>query len=422
MYTISNIYVLAAFGTIGGALFGFDVSSMSARIDQEQYLEYFNYPDSNLQGGLIVGRIVSGLAVGITSSQVCVYLAELAPGSIRGRIVGIQQWAIEWGILIMFLVAYGCAKGVSGPSAFRIAWGVQGIPAFVLLGSLFFFPESPRWLGSKGRWQEVENTLALLHANGNLDDPAVQAELLEIREAVAAAQHTEGVWQQLLDGNVAMYYIVYIFQMVGLGDQTLTSSIIQYVIFLVTTGLILPYIDKIPRRLLLTGSTICCICHLGLMANYGHSVDSINRNSILRWQVDDNTAAKGVIAVFPLKYRATGVGLSAATNWIFNFALAYFVAPAFTNITWKTYIIFGVFCFTMTFHIFFLYPETYGKTLEEIDVLFDANIPAWKSSQVKSRFSERFDTAVRKGSLTEHVENEADEKKSSEAAFQKESV
>ncbi|THX91470.1 general substrate transporter [Aureobasidium pullulans] len=522
MYTITNIYVLAAFGTIGGALFGFDVSSMSAWIDQEQYLEYFNHPNSNLQGGitasmsggsflgalaagficdaigrryslmvasviwiigsaiqcssqnvaqLIIGRLISGLAVGITSSQVCVYLSELAPASIRGRIVGIQQWAIEWGILIMFLVAYGCAKGVSGPSAFRIAWGVQGIPAFILLGSLFFFPESPRWLGSKGRWQEVENTLALLHAKGNLDDPGVQAELLEIREAVATAQNTEGVsffglfgkkmwrrtlcgttvqmWQQLLGGNVAMYYIVYVFQMAGLGDQTLTSSIIQYVIFLVTTGIILPYIDRIPRRLLLlTGSIVCCICHFtiaGLMASYGHHVPEINGNTILRWQVNNDTAAKGIIAVsyifvgfygftwapcgwiyssevFPLKYRATGVGLSAATNWIFNFALAYFVAPAFTNIQWRTYIIFGVFCFAMTIHIFFMFPETHGKTLEEIDVLFDANIPPWKSSQVKSRFSERVDTVIRKGSVTEHVENEADDKKSSEFALQKESV
>ncbi|KAG9828366.1 general substrate transporter, partial [Aureobasidium melanogenum] len=369
MYTITNIYVLAAFGTIGGALFGFDVSSMSAWIGQEQYLDYFNHPDSNLQGGitasmsggsflgalaagficdavgrrrslmlasviwiigaaiqcssqnvaqLIVGRLVSGLAVGITSSQVCVYLAELAPARIRGRIVGIQQWAIEWGMLIMFLIAYGCAKGVSGPSAFRIAWGVQGIPAFILLGALFFFPESPRWLGSKGRWQEVENTLALLHAKGNLDDPAVQAEMMEIREAVAASQNTEGVtffglfsknmwrrtmcgttvqmWQQLLGGNVAMYYIVYVFEMAGLGDQTLTSSIIQYVIFLVTTGIILPYIDRIPRRLLLlTGSIVCCLCHFtiaGLMASYGHHVDSIDGNTILRWQVDNNTAAK----------------------------------------------------------------------------------------------------------------------------------
>ena len=238
--------------------------------------------------------------------------------------------------------------------------------------------------------------------------------------------------------------------MAGLGDQTLTSSIIQYVIFLVTTGVILPKIDKIPRRLLLLTGSICCMaCHFtiaGLMASYGHHVDNINGNANLRWQVTDSTAAKGVIAcsyifvgfygftwapagwiysaeVFPLKYRATGVGLSAATNWIFNFALAYFVAPAFTNIVWKTYIIFGVFCFAMSIHIFFTYPETHGKTLEEIDVLFDANIPPWKSNQVKSSFAEKVDTHARKGSVVDHVENEADaEDKLSERAVQKESA
>jgi MFS family permease len=129
-------------------LFGFDISSMSAWIGSDQYLEYFNHPGSTEQGGitasmsagsfvgalaagvladrlgrryslmiasiiwiigaviqcsahsvghLIGGRIVSGLAVGITSSQVLVYLAELAPSDIRGRVVGIQQWSIEWG-------------------------------------------------------------------------------------------------------------------------------------------------------------------------------------------------------------------------------------------------------------------------------------------------------------------------------------
>jgi hypothetical protein len=96
------------------------------------------------------------------------------------------------------------------------------------------------------------------------------------------------------------------------------------------------------------------------------------------------------------------------------------VAPAFTNIQWRTYIIFGVFCFAMTFHIFFTYPETSSKTLEEIDILFDANIPPWKSSQVKSRFSERVETAVRKGSIVEHVEN--DDKKNSDLPVQRESV
>jgi hypothetical protein len=264
MYQITNIYALAAFGTIGGALFGFDVSSMSAWIDRDQYLEYFNHPNSNMQGGvrvhrsyhpnptkidtkpplqitasmsagsfigalcagfiadkwgrryalmgaavvwiigaaiqcssqnvghLIAGRIVSGLSVGVTSSQVCVYLAELAPGRIRGRIVGLQQWSIEWGILIMFLVAYGCTS-VAGPAAFRIAWGVQAIPGFVLFGALIFFPESPRWLAGQERWEECLGVLAAIHAKGDRDDPLVQAEYLEVQEAVRVMQEAKGV-------------------------------------------------------------------------------------------------------------------------------------------------------------------------------------------------------------------------------------
>lgn len=140
--------MLAAFGTIGGMLFGFDISSMSAWIGSDQYLDYFGAPGSTEQGGitasmaagsfisalgsgwvadrlgrrgalmvasviwiigaalqcsaqnvghLVVGRIVAGFAIGITSSQVLVYLAELAPPAKRGGIVGIQQWSVEWG-------------------------------------------------------------------------------------------------------------------------------------------------------------------------------------------------------------------------------------------------------------------------------------------------------------------------------------
>jgi MFS family permease len=140
--------VLASFGTIGGMLFGFDVSPMSAWIGMDQYLDYFHSPDSAQQGGitasmsagslvgalfagfladrlgrrgalqiaalvfvvgavlqasaqnighLIVGRVVSGLAIGVTSSQSCVYLAELATSRTRRCVVGFQQWSIEWG-------------------------------------------------------------------------------------------------------------------------------------------------------------------------------------------------------------------------------------------------------------------------------------------------------------------------------------
>ncbi|PWY69064.1 sugar transporter [Aspergillus heteromorphus CBS 117.55] len=491
MYRITNIYLLAAFGTIGGALFGFDVSSMSAWIGTEQYLEYFHHPDSDLQGGitasmsagsfagalgagflsdrlgrrralmiacvvwvigaaiqcstktvaqLVAGRVVSGLAVGVTSSQVCVYLAELAPARIRGRIVGIQQWAVEWGMLIMYLICYGCGKGLAGAASFRVSWGIQGVPALVLLAALPFFPESPRWLAGQERWEEALDTLALLHARGDRNDPVVQVEFEEVQEAVRIAREAQDVtllslfgpkmwkrtacglsaqvWQQLLGGNVAMYYVVYIFNMAGMsGNTTLYSSAIQYVIFLITTGIILPYVDRIGRRLLLlTGSILCMAMHFaiaGLMASRGHHVDEVDGNSNLRWEID-GAPGKGVIAcsyifvavygftwapvawiyaseVFPLKYRAKGVGLSAAGNWIFNFALAYFVAPAFTNIQWKTYIIFGVFCTVMTVHVFFFYPETAQRSLEDIDMIFETNMKPWKTSHIPDRFGEELE-------------------------------
>lgn len=192
---------------------------------------------------LVAGRVVSGLAVGVTSSQTCVYLSELAPARIRGRIVGIQQWAIEWGILIMYLIAYGCSVGVSGTAAFRICWGVQAVPGLILFIALFFFPESPRWLAGKERWEEALETLALIHGNGNRNDPVVQVEFEEVQEAARVAHQAKDVsffalfgpriwkrticgmsvqmWQQLLGGNVAMYYVVYIFEMAGMVSHLL---------------------------------------------------------------------------------------------------------------------------------------------------------------------------------------------------------
>ncbi|KAK1537679.1 hypothetical protein CPAR01_07792 [Colletotrichum paranaense] len=216
------------------------------------------------------------------------------------------------------------------------------------------------------------------------------------------------------------------------GNVALTSSIIQYVIFLITTGAILPIINRLGRRpLLIGGAIICCIIHFttgAVMKVYGNPVDSVNGDDNLRWEVT-GAPAKGVISlsyifvgvygltwapigwiyaseVFPLKYRATGVGLAAASNWAFNLALAFFVPPAFTNIQWKTYMIFGAFCAAMTIHIFFTYPETSGKSLEEIDDLFDSNIPAWRTRRAGGRFGDRIAVAEGKkeGFNTSHAE------------------
>ena len=82
-----------------------------------------------------------------------------------------QQWAITWGILIQYFIQYGAYEGIRGgpndptqsEAAFRIPWGVQMVPAFILLAGLFFFPYSPRWLASQDRWEEALQVLANLH-------------------------------------------------------------------------------------------------------------------------------------------------------------------------------------------------------------------------------------------------------------------
>jgi MFS family permease len=149
---------------------------------------------------LVAGQVVGGISIGITSSQCCVYLAELAPARIRGRIVGIQQWSIEWGILIMYLISYACVRTIDGPTSFRVAWGIQMIPGTILLISLFFFPESPRWLAQHERWEESLQTLANLHAKGDINSSVVQLEFEEVREAARIAKEQEGVTYLALFG------------------------------------------------------------------------------------------------------------------------------------------------------------------------------------------------------------------------------
>lgn len=73
------------------------------------------------------------------------------------------------------------------------------------------------------------------------------------------------------------------------------------------------------------------------------------------------------------------MALTTASNWIFNFALSYFVPPAFVNIKWKVYILFGVFCTVMTIHVFFCFPETAGKTLEQVEEIFLSDTKPWNT-------------------------------------------
>lgn len=131
------------------------------------------------------------------------YITELAPPTKRGRLVGLQQWAITWGIMIMFYISYGTISGYPGTDtrAWRVPWGIQAVPAVFLGLALFFMPESPRWLGNKGRWEECHRVLTLVHGKGNPDHPLVVRELAEIRELVEFEQHNSASWAELFNAK-----------------------------------------------------------------------------------------------------------------------------------------------------------------------------------------------------------------------------
>lgn len=250
--------------------FGFDISSISAIVVTPQYVAYYDNPSGVVQGAigsalaagsvagsavagplsdrlgrrdsiflscvpwlvgtavqvasrdraqLIAGRVLNGFTVGVTSSQVPVYLAEIARAEKRGSIVIIQQLAIEFGILLMYFVGYGCSF-IPGPASFRTAWAVQFVPCVLLMAGLPFLPRSPRWLAKVGREAEAVQTLAHIQAGGDVNDPLVVAEWEEIVTTMRAEREAgrgwrpfvkNGMWKRTMAGMSVQAWQVRIF-------------------------------------------------------------------------------------------------------------------------------------------------------------------------------------------------------------------
>ncbi|KAL2162341.1 hypothetical protein VTH06DRAFT_7254 [Thermothelomyces fergusii] len=481
----------------GGGLFGFDISSMSGVLGTQAYKRYFNHPRSYAQGGitaampagsligslgssfladkfsrkvalqiscvlwiigsilmaaaqnvamLCVGRVICGLCIGIASAIVPVYQSEIAPKEIRGRVVSLQQWAITWGILIQYFIQFGAAEGIGdGPNdpnqptaAFRIPWGVQMVPAVILLAGLFFCPYSPRWLASKDRWDEAMRVLANLHGKGDMGHPKVLAEYQEIQEALklereqaessfatlvkpkilkrVALGMSIQMWSQLSGMNIMMYYIVFIMQGARIASPLATASI-QYVINVVLTLPAILFLDRWGRRPSLILGSFGMMSFLfisgALQQYYGHpNPDAANMDEDVTWVVTDNRpASSGIVAcsylfvatfattwgpvswtypaeIFPSKVRAKAVSLATAANWFWNTALAFAVPPLLWSISYRMYYIFGAFNAAAFIHMTLFAPETKGFTLEEMDEVFNSGQPAWKKYKKQSRLEE----------------------------------
>ncbi|KAJ2723135.1 hypothetical protein GGI07_002838 [Coemansia sp. Benny D115] len=377
------------------------------------------------RGMLIAGRFIAGLGVGGLSMTVPVFQSEISPPHIRGRLVSLQQWAITWGILIAFWIDYGCSF-IDSDASWRIPMGIQIVPGLILFVSMFFMPYSPRWLIDNDRNEEAHTVLARLRAGGDKNDPEVLQEFEEIKEAVRVERETAvrsyvellrfpirrrvvlGVviqaLQQLTGINVIMYLAPSIFKQSGLsGDNaSLLAQGVNGVVNMLATIPAILWIDRWGRRkTLMFGSLGCGLTYFIQAVATGATQrktwdddGSLNLNLptgpsylvivMIYLFVISFAISWGPIGwiypseIFPMHIRSKANSITTASNWLFNFVIGLVAPILIKKITWGLDLIFALFMFASIGIIYLFYPETKGRSLEDMEVIFSGSIWAHK--------------------------------------------
>ncbi|KAI0438000.1 high-affinity glucose transporter [Xylaria telfairii] len=383
---------------------------------------------------LIVGRFINGISVGLCVAQLPVYISEISPVEVRGRFLGMYQWAITWGMAVMFFISLGCNKLIASDMAFRLPWGLQLIPAALLLLGLHILPENPRWLADTDRWHEAREVFTLIHGRGNYNAPIIMREMSTLLETLRERDNANvswfelmepnmlnrthiglftQIWSQLTGRNVMVYYITYVFLMAGVHDLAVSSIVFFLYAVVSIPGLI--WVGRMGRRpTMLVGALLMCFLmslNAGLFARHSQPITDEDHPStggismsIRGWPATCVVASAYFFAatyaltwgraswtyppeIYPPRVRSKMVALSTSAGWVLDFAVAYFTPIAFATITWKTYVIFAVFCGCGFIHCFFLFPETANKSSEEVAAIFTDDgpgsikyigTPAWK--------------------------------------------
>jgi len=344
---------------------------------------------------LITARFIGGLAIGGSSVIGPMYIAEIAPAAKRGRLVGFFQFNIVSGILLAYFSNYLIGLGGFGAQEWRWKLGVAGVPAALFLLALFTIPQSPRWLVRNGRPLEARQVFV------RIGEPEPDREVRAIVESIGAEQlgRSEplfvrrhrvpiflaisiGVFNQLSGINAILYYLNDIFARAGFNK---VSSDLQAVAIgftnLLFTIVAMSVIDRLGRKkLLLTGAVGTGGCLAGVAAIFTLG----SHENLLLWLLVGFVAffafSQGAVIwvylseVFPNTVRAKGQSLGSFTHWIMN-AMISAVFPVVA--AWSKAAPFAFFSAMMAvqfFVVLFLYPETKGFTLEEMQKKLDAPV------------------------------------------------
>jgi MFS transporter, SP family, arabinose:H+ symporter len=388
--------------TVSAALIGTIIGAMSAGVPGDKYgrrdslrLMAVLYIISALGCAFawnwyaLVGfRFIGGLGIGGSSVLGPMYIAEIAPASWRGRLVGVFQFNVVAGILLAYFSNFLVGMQHFGLDVeWRWMLGVSALPAALFLALLFTIPRSPRWLAKKQRGAEAREILRLTGDENYEQDlqeiiASIDAEHGHADEPLFAQKYsfpiflavTIGFFNQLSGINAILYYLNDIFASAGFSK---VSGDLQAVVVgftnLIFTIIAMSVIDKVGRRkMLLVGAVGTAACLAGVAAIF-----SLNRHqNLLVWLLVGFIASfafsQGAVIwvyiseVFPNRVRAKGQSLGSLSHWLMNAAIS-FAFP--TLAAWSKSIPFVFFSAMMVLQFFvvlFLYPETKGVTLEEM--------------------------------------------------------
>ncbi|KAK2626783.1 hypothetical protein QTJ16_003958 [Diplocarpon rosae] len=396
--------------------------------------------------GIIVGgRVVAGIGVGFESAIVILYMSEICPKKVRGALVAGYQFCITIGILLAACVNYATEKR-SDTGSYRIPIGIQFAWGLILAGGLLFLPDSPRYFVKRGRLEKASNALSRLRGQP-VESEYIQNELAEIianeeyERSVIPATGIVGSWlacfsgslwsaksnlrrtilgtslqmmQQWTGVNFIFYYSTPFLQSTGAIGNPFIISLIFTLVNVCSTPISFYTVEKFGRRpLLVFGALGMLICQF-LVAIIGVTV-GFNHTHLIGNPADDVSRANNISAVnaqiafiaififffastwgpgawiligeiFPLPIRSRGVGLSTASNWLWNTIIAvitpYMVGEDHADLKSSVFFVWGGLCTAAFVYAYFLVPETKGLSLEQVDRMFEETTPRTSSKWV----------------------------------------
>ncbi|WP_420574643.1 sugar porter family MFS transporter [Kordia sp.] len=351
---------------------------------------------------LVIFRIIGGLGIGIASMNAPMYIAEIAPSKIRGKMVTYYQLAIVVGFFVVFLATYFIGNNLSEAENIQFGWRrmfwSELIPSLLFLALLFLVPKSPRWLAIKGEEEQALHILNKIHG-----EKQAKHEIEEIKASLKKDETKENVnyfskailaiifigtalsiLQQFTGINAVLYYGADIFEKaLGFGkEDVLAQQILLALVNLVFTFVAMFTIDKYGRKPLLYVGSIGMIVGF-LLLGISLQLEAVGLISLIGVLIFIGSFALSMGPVvwvilsemFPNKIRSVAMSVAVAAQWAAN----YLVSQTFpivmesevnNNTFWNgsiPYFIFIGFILIIIFLTYKFIPETKGKSLEEIE-------------------------------------------------------